>query len=58
MKFKKNESGQVLVLTALSMSALLGFVGLATDVGVLFRVRHNLQIAADAAATTAALYQS
>ena len=58
MKFREKESGQVLVLTALSMSALLGFVGLATDMGVLFRVRHNLQIAADAAATTGALYQS
>lgn len=58
MKIRKNESGQVLVLTALTMSTLLGFVGLATDIGVLFRVRHNLQIAADAAATTGALYQS
>lgn len=58
MKMRRNESGQVLVLTALSMSTLLGFVGLATDIGVLFRVRHNLQIAADAAATTGALYQS
>lgn len=58
MKLLKSESGQVLVLTALGMVVLLGFVGLATDVGVLFRVRHNLQIAADAAATAGALYES
>lgn len=58
MKIWKKDSGQVLVLTSLGMVVLLGFVGLATDVGVLFWQRHNLQIAADAAATAGALYES
>jgi Flp pilus assembly protein TadG len=45
-----DETGQVLVMAALSMTALLGFAALATDVGVLFRTRRNVQIATDAAA--------
>jgi len=52
---RHGESGQVLVLTALSMAALLGFVALATDVGLLFNAKRKLQIAADAAATAAAI---
>ncbi|MGB0122799.1 MAG: pilus assembly protein TadG-related protein [Silvibacterium sp.] len=55
MKFLRDESGQMLVLTALSMTALLGFLALSTDVGMLFHTRRNLQIAADAAATAGAL---
>ncbi|MDE3148956.1 MAG: hypothetical protein KGL37_05755, partial [Acidobacteriota bacterium] len=51
----KSESGQVLVLTALSMMLMLGFVGLAVDVGMLFHARRNMQIAADAAALAGAL---
>jgi hypothetical protein len=49
------ESGNVLVLAALSMTALVGFVALATDVGLLFNDRRNMQIAADAAAMSGAL---
>lgn len=49
------ESGQVLVLTVLCCAVLLGFFALAVNVGMLFRARRNVQIAADAAATTAAL---
>jgi len=45
-----DESGAVLIVAALAMTALLGFLALATDVGVLFRSRRNIQIAADAAA--------
>ena len=52
---RRGESGQVLVLTALSMAALLGFVALATDVGLLFNAKRKLQIVADAAATAAAI---
>ena len=55
MKIRKGESGQVLVLTALSMTLMLGFVGLAVDVGMLFHARRNMQIAADAAALAGAL---
>lgn len=55
MKVLKDESGQVVVLTLLCMMVLMGFLALAIDVGLLFRAKRNLQIAADAAATAAAL---
>jgi hypothetical protein len=55
MKFKDKESGQVLVITAFCMIGLMGFLALAVDVGVLYRTRWQLQTAADAAATAAAL---
>lgn len=55
MKIRKEESGQVLVLTALTMVLMLGFVGLAVDVGMLFHARRNMQIAADAAAIAGAV---
>lgn len=55
MRFKHSESGQTLVLAALSMSILLGFVALAANVGLMFQSQRNLQIAADAAATAGAL---
>jgi Flp pilus assembly protein TadG len=55
MRLRRDESGQVLVVTALCISALIAFVGLATDVGLLFRAKRNVQIAADAAATAGAL---
>ncbi|MGA8727848.1 MAG: pilus assembly protein TadG-related protein [Terracidiphilus sp.] len=55
MKVMKDESGQVLVLTALSMVILLGFMAFAIDVGLLFRAKRNMQIAADAAAIAGAL---
>jgi len=51
----KNENGNVLVLTAMSMTVLMGFVGLAADVGMLFRAQRQMQIAADAAAVAGAL---
>lgn len=50
----KNESGQTVILTAVCLTAILGFVGLATDVGVLLHAKRNLQIAADAAALAGA----
>jgi hypothetical protein len=57
-KWKKSlseESGQVLVVAVLSMTALMGFMALATDVGILFWNRRNMQTAADAAAVAGAL---
>jgi Flp pilus assembly protein TadG len=51
----RDESGQVMVLTVLCMTCLIGFLALAIDVGLVFRAKRNLQIAADAAATAAAL---
>jgi hypothetical protein len=50
----KDESGQTLVLTAVSMTLLIGFLGLALDAGTLFRSRRQMQIAADGAAMAAA----
>ena len=55
MKILRDESGQTLVLTALCTMALLGFIALALDVGVLFRAKRNMQTAADSAAIAAAV---
>jgi hypothetical protein len=55
MKVKDKESGQVLVITAFCMIGFMGFLALAVDVGILFHTRWQLQIAADAAATAAAV---
>jgi hypothetical protein len=54
MKRIKDESGQALIMVALSLTCILGFVGFATDVGVLLHAKRNLQIAADAAALAGA----
>lgn len=50
-----DERGVALVMTALAMSALLGFMGLAIDVGMLFQTKRKLQIAADSAAIAGTL---
>lgn len=50
-----DDSGNVLVIAALSMTTLIAFVALSTDAGVLFRSRRNVQTAADAAAVAGAL---
>jgi hypothetical protein len=55
MKVTCSESGQMLVMLALSMTVLLGFLALAADVGLQFRAQRNMQVAADAAAIAAAL---
>ena len=55
MDRRRTERGQALVLVCLSLVVMLGFVALACDVGLLFRARRNMQIAADAAATAATL---
>ena len=55
MKILRSESGQSLALTALTMTLLLGALGLAVDTGMLFRAKRQLQTAADAAATAGAL---
>lgn len=49
------EDGQALVLVAVCMVALMGFAGLAIDVGQIHHVRHQLQADADAAALAGAL---
>jgi len=55
MKQLHDEEGQVLVLTALMLVVLLGFMALAIDVGRLLLVKRQLQTIADAAAIAAAL---
>jgi len=55
MSFRKSESGNVLVLTAMCLTILMGFVAMAIDVGMLFHAHVQMQIAADAAAAAAAL---
>lgn len=55
MIFRRDERGQILVLTALCMTILFGFMALAIDVGLLFNDKRKLQNAADAAATSAAI---
>lgn len=55
MKRFKNESGQAVIVVALCMTVLLGFMALAMDVGLLFKAKRNMQAAADAAAIAGAL---
>ena len=53
----RSEEGQSLVLVALSMTVLMGFVAFATDVGVMLRQKRVAQTVADGAAIAAA-YES
>jgi hypothetical protein len=46
----EKERGQVLLLSALAMAALLGFVAMAVDIGLLYEDRRHQQNTADAAA--------
>jgi Flp pilus assembly protein TadG len=54
MKRLKDESGQALIITALCMTCLFGFVALATDVGIMLREKRMAQTAADGAAVAGA----
>lgn len=54
-RFWKDESGQALVMATVFMTLLLALLGLAVDVGMLFRARRMAQTAADAAAMAAAI---
>jgi len=51
---KRNEKGQVLVLVALAMFALIGLAALGIDVGYMYSVRHELQRSADSGALAGA----
>ena len=50
----KNQAGQALVLTAVALVALIGFAGLAIDMGVMRYDKRLQQTAADAAAIAGA----
>lgn len=54
MNKRKDESGQTLVVAALSLSLLLGFVAFAVDFGLMWRDKRILQTAADAGAVNGA----
>lgn len=54
MNFRKSEGGQTLVISALCLSLLLGFVAFAVDVGLLWRDKRTMQTAADAGAVNGA----
>ncbi|MGH8808256.1 MAG: pilus assembly protein TadG-related protein, partial [Noviherbaspirillum sp.] len=51
---RRNQNGAVAVVVALSIAMLVGFVGLALDLGKLFVVKSELQASADACALAAA----
>lgn len=51
---RKREEGQTIVVVALALIALIAFVGLATDVVLLYVAQRHLQRAIDAAALAAA----
>jgi Flp pilus assembly protein TadG len=54
-RIRQDQSGQMLIMAALGMAALMGFMALAVDVGLDFRSKRNMQIAADSAAVAGAL---
>jgi len=47
---RRNARGQFIVLATLGLTALIGLVGLAIDIGYIYSARRQLQTAADAAA--------
>lgn len=49
-----DERGQTIILAALCMSVLLGFLALAVDVGLMFNAKREMQTAADSAAIAGA----
>jgi Flp pilus assembly protein TadG len=55
LKFLRDEAGQTLAITVLGMTVLMGMMGIAIDVGLLFRAKRIAQTAADAAAVAGAI---
>ena len=51
----RSESGQAVIVTAVMMAVIIGFLGLGIDVGNLRYAKRKLQLAADAAATAAGM---
>jgi Flp pilus assembly protein TadG len=54
MKILSDERGQAMILMLFCLTCLMGFVGLAVDVGTLFRAKRVMQIAADSGAVAGA----
>jgi Flp pilus assembly protein TadG len=57
-RFRRDENGSFVVITALLLPVLIGMGGLATEVGVWFYQHEKMQNAADAGAMSAALASS
>ena len=55
MRIQKEENGQILVMVALCLTVIFGFLAFAIDVGLLFNNKRKLQNAVDAACTSAAI---
>lgn len=53
-RLRRDRRAAIAVMTAIVLPVLIGFTGLAVDVGIWYRERARLQIAADAAAIAAA----
>lgn len=53
-RFSKDESGVVIIIAALMLTVLMGFMALAIDVGLLYFQQKKLQTEADLAAVSAA----
>ncbi len=56
MQLLREEKGQALIVVALAFTCIMGFVGLAVDVGGLLHDKREIQVAADAAAIAGALH--
>src|SRR6267154_1748273 len=54
-RFRRDERGSYLIITALIAPVLIGFVGLAADYGLWTQKQRAIQNAADSGATSAAL---
>ncbi len=54
LRILKNKDGSVMILTAISLVALLGFAALAIDVGAMYTAKNQLQAAVDSAALAGA----
>lgn len=55
LRGRQGESGQILILTALSMTAMLAIAALSIDVSFMYDKRNQMAAAADAAAKSAAI---
>lgn len=53
----RKESGIVLILLTISITAIIGFIGLAIDIGNLYRTGLHVQKAADAGSLAAVMYK-
>ena len=54
LDLRRNQSGAVAIIVAITITMLIGFTAMAVDVGYMYEVRRQLQSAADAAALAGA----